>query len=73
MPNLDEIIASFASDADATALDPVVGSPPDNDIKRIRRNVVDLLQIFHYHKSQDSLSGLIDMEASYLEWFGRHE
>ena len=62
----DEIIASFAA---ASAFNPMIGTPTDNDVDKIRRNIVNFLQSFRYHRIQDSLSGLIDMEARYFAPF----
>ena len=63
----DDIIASFA--AAAVAFDPVIGAPTDYDVKRIHCNVVNFLQSFCFHGSQDILSGLINPEARYLVRF----
>ena len=68
MTSQDEISSAFT--AATEAFEPVVGAPSDDDIERVRRTIINLLQSFHFHGSKDSLSGLIKLKARYKSRYG---
>ena len=82
MSTPDEIIASLTTAA--SAFEPVVSAPTDNDVERklvisapkdndverIYCTIVNILQRFCYHGSQESLSVIIESEAQYVAQFG---
>jgi hypothetical protein len=49
-----------------TTYPPILGQPTDDDVKRLRESLTNLLQSINIAGGTDSLSGLIDNATDYL-------
>ena len=53
-----------------TSFPPILGQPTDDDVKRLRKSLTNLLQSIDITGGTNSLSGLIDNATDYLAVYG---